>query len=32
MACDLYVTVLQKLGFEMDTFATSKSNLNEALL
>ena len=32
MACDLYVTVLQKLGFEMDSFATSKSNLNGALL
>lgn len=32
MACDLYVTVLQKLGFEMDSFATSKSNLNDALL
>jgi len=32
MACDLYVTVLQKLGFEMDQFATSQSNLNSALL
>ena len=32
MACDLYVTVLQQLGFEMDTFATSQSNLNAALL
>ena len=32
MACDLYVTVLQQLGFETDTFATSKSNLNGALL
>ena len=32
MACDLYVTVLQQLGFETETFATSKSNLNEALL
>jgi hypothetical protein len=32
MACDLYVTVLQKLGFETDSFASSKSNLNGALL
>tara|TARA_R110002096_G_scaffold426410_1_gene636087 strand:- start:8407 stop:9666 length:1260 start_codon:yes stop_codon:yes gene_type:complete len=32
MACDLYVTVLQKLGFEMESFATSQSNLNGALL
>ena len=32
MACDLYVTVLHKLGFEMDSFATSKSNLNGVLL
>lgn len=32
MACDLYVTILQKLGFEADTFATSRSNLNSALL
>ena len=32
MACDLYVTVLQKLGFELDKFATSNSNLNGALL
>ena len=32
MACDLYVTVLQKLGFEMDSFSSSKSNLNGALL
>ncbi len=32
MACDLYVTVLQKLGFKMDSFATSKSDLNGALL
>lgn len=32
MACDLYVTVLQKLGFERDTFASSRSNLNGALL
>jgi hypothetical protein len=32
MACDLYVTVLQRLGFEMESFATSQSNLNGALL
>lgn len=32
MACDLYVTVLQKLGFEMDSFSSSQSNLNGALL
>ena len=32
MACDLYVTVLQQLGFEMDTFSSSESNLNGALL
>lgn len=32
MACDLYVTVLQKLGFELNSFATSQSNLNGALL
>ncbi|MFT5465821.1 MAG: hypothetical protein ACI8UO_000917 [Verrucomicrobiales bacterium] len=32
MACDLYVTVLQQLGFEMESFASSKSNLNGALL
>ena len=32
MACDLFVTVLQNLGFETDAFATSKSNLNGALL
>ena len=32
MACDLFVTVLQQLGFEMDSFASSKSNLNGALL
>ena len=32
MACDLFVTVLQKMGFETDAFATSQSNLNEALL
>ncbi len=32
MACDLFVTVLQKLGFEMESFATSQSNLNGVLL
>lgn len=32
MACDLYVTVLQRLGFERASFATSKSDLNGALL
>ncbi len=32
MACDLFVTVLQKLGFEAESFATSQSNLNEVLL
>ena len=32
MACDLFVTVLQQLGFETEAFATSKSNLNGALL
>ena len=32
MACDLYVTVLQKMGFESDRFATSQSNLNAAFL
>ncbi len=32
MACDVYVTVLQKLGFEMDSFATSQWNLNGPLL
>ena len=32
MACDLYVTVLQKMGFESDRFATSQSDLNAALI
>ncbi|OUW16282.1 MAG: hypothetical protein CBD18_07245 [Opitutales bacterium TMED158] len=32
MACDLFVTVLQHLGFEQDRFATSQGNLNAALL
>ena len=31
MACDLYVTVLQQLGFEVGRFSTSESNLNDAL-
>ncbi|HZL99155.1 MAG TPA: DUF1552 domain-containing protein [Planctomycetota bacterium] len=31
MACDLYVSVLQRLGFEDDRFATSTSDLNEHL-
>ena len=32
MACDLYVTVLQRMGFETESFASSQSNLNRALL
>ncbi len=32
MACDLYVSVLQQLGFEVDKFSTSESNLNEFLI
>lgn len=32
MACDLFVTALQELGFETDSFATSKSDMNGALL
>lgn len=31
MACDLYVTVLQQLGFEVDKFSTSESDLNGLL-
>ncbi len=31
MACDLYVTVLQQLGFEVEHFGTSESNLNGTL-
>ncbi len=31
MACDLYVTVLQQLGFEVDQFSTSESDLNALL-
>ena len=32
MACDLFVTVLHKLGFETDRFASSASDLDEVLL
>ncbi|MEM9369229.1 MAG: DUF1552 domain-containing protein [Planctomycetota bacterium] len=32
MACDVFVTVLQNLGFEAEAFASSQSNLNGALL
>ena len=31
MACDLYVTVLQRLGFEAAKFSTSQSDLNGVL-
>ncbi len=31
MACDLYVTVLQQLGVEVDKFSTSESDLNGVL-
>ena len=31
MACDLYVTVLQQLGFEVGQFSTSESDLNNVL-
>ncbi len=31
MACDLFVTVLQQLGFETDRFSTSQSDLNSVL-
>ncbi|MGY8767517.1 MAG: DUF1552 domain-containing protein [Pirellulales bacterium] len=31
MACDLYVSVLQQLGFETDQFSSSTSDLNEVL-
>ena len=31
MACDLYVTVLQRLGFEAEQFGTSESDLNGIL-
>ncbi len=31
MACDLYVTVLQQLGFEVGQFSTSTSDLNSVL-
>ena len=29
MACDLFVTILQRLGFESDRFGSSRSNLND---
>ncbi len=32
MACDLYVTVLERLGFESEQFGSSLSNLNAELL
>ena len=31
MACDLYVTVLQQLGFDTEVFSTSQSDLNSVL-
>ena len=31
MACDLYVSVLQQLGFEAERFSTSQSDLNSVL-
>lgn len=31
MACDLYVTLLQRMGFETGQFSTSESDLNRAL-
>ncbi len=31
MACDLYVTLLQRLGFETSQFSTSESDLNREL-
>lgn len=31
MACDLYVTLLQRMGVEKTSFSTSRSNLNAAL-
>ncbi len=31
MACDLYVTALQRLGFEVEQFGTSQSDLNGTL-
>ena len=31
MACDLYVTVLQQLGFDVGKFSTSESDLNSVL-
>lgn len=32
MACDLYVTLLQRMGFETSQFSTSESDLNRALV
>ena len=32
MACDLYVTALQRLGFETEVFGSSQSDLNAQLL
>ena len=32
MACDLFVSALQRLGFEADQFGSSQSNLNQHLL
>lgn len=32
MACDLYVTLLQRMGFETGQFSSSQSDLNQALL
>jgi len=29
--CDLYVSILQKLGLETDRFSTSSANLNHLL-
>ena len=31
MACDLFVTILQRFGFETERFGSSRSNLNAAL-
>ena len=32
MACDLYVTLLQRMGFDTDAFSSSESNLNGVLV
>lgn len=29
MACDLFVTILQRLGFEIDRFGSSRSDLSD---